>query len=166
MDPRLKTLAFLPPEERQDVRDATIEAALKLAEGVGAATVNDNQEHPATEQADLPEAKRVRLLDIFEDEVEEETQDIKDVIVAELGRYIAELKPESSTDILQWWKERAVLYPNLARVARYYLAIPASSTPAERVFSTCGNLVTKKRACIDEEMVDMVVFLNKNLKKL
>ena len=39
MDPRLKTLAFLPPEERQDVRDATIKVAFKLTEGVGTATV-------------------------------------------------------------------------------------------------------------------------------
>ena len=29
---------------------------------------------------------------IFKDEVEEETQDLKEVIIAELGRYMAELK--------------------------------------------------------------------------
>ena len=53
-----------------------------------------------------------------------------------------------------------------AQVARGILGIPATSTPAERIFSTAGLMVTKLRSCLKPSNVDAVVFLNKNLKSL
>ena len=45
------------------------------------------------------------------------------------------------------------------------LCIPATSTPSERVFSAAGNTVVKKRACLDSETVDELVFLHSSLSK-
>jgi hypothetical protein len=47
-------------------------------------------------------------------------------------------------DPLAWWKTQAETYPRLTALARNVLAIPATSTPAERVFSTAGNLIGPK----------------------
>ena len=45
-----------------------------------------------------------------------------------------------------------VKYLHISKVARKVLAAPASSTrPAEGVFSTAGNLVTKNRAALSRE---------------
>ena len=49
------------------------------------------------------------------------------------------------------------------RLAKKYLAITATSTPAERVFSVAGLIVSRLRASLSPEHVDMLVFLNKNM---
>lgn len=73
------------------------------------------------------------------------------------------LDPDSNA--LEWWKTNADSLPTLSRVARQLLCIPATSVPSERIFSTSGNIVTKKRASLKPDTcnVDMLVFLNKNL---
>ena len=40
---------------------------------------------------------------------------------------------------LEWWKEHAAQLPNLSRMARQYLAAPASSAAVERMFSRTGR---------------------------
>ena len=38
-------------------------------------------------------------------------------------------------DVMEWWSDNEEKFPNIAKLARKYLAIPASSAPSERVFS-------------------------------
>lgn len=64
---------------------------------------------------------------------------------------------------LQWWKENAARFPNLAVLAKSYLSVPATSTPSERLFSAAGNIVIKKRASLTSEHVDMLTFLHSNV---
>ena len=66
-------------------------------------------------------------------------------------------------DPLVWWKRNATRYPCLASLARKYLAIPATSVPAERACSLTGHLVNEKRASLLPETVNMS-FLGENLK--
>ena len=47
-------------------------------------------------------------------------------------------------------------------MAKKYLAIPATSTPSERVFSVAGIMVDKRHAALTPEMIDALVFLNKS----
>ncbi|ELT95740.1 hypothetical protein CAPTEDRAFT_140410 [Capitella teleta] len=53
-------------------------------------------------------------------------------------------------------------FPRIALLAKKYLAIPATSAPSERVFSTAGNIVTPKRSRLNPEKVNMLVFLAHN----
>ena len=53
-------------------------------------------------------------------------------------------------------------FSHLEPLARRYLAIPATSTPSERVFSVAGIVVDKRRSALTPEMIDALVFLNKN----
>jgi hypothetical protein len=64
---------------------------------------------------------------------------------SETTRYLAAPAADIDVDVLGWWKFHAGEYPCLARIARDYLAIPATSVPAERVFSGGADLVTKKQ---------------------
>jgi hypothetical protein len=50
-----------------------------------------------------------------------------------------------SSEVLEWWKFKASKYPNLARMARDYLAIPGTSTSSERLFSSGKHLITDTR---------------------
>ena len=47
----------------------------------------------------------------------------------------------------------------LALTARVALAVPATSAPSERIFSFAGLLVSKKRAQLRGDNVQMLVFL-------
>lgn len=71
----------------------------------------------------------------------------------ELERYLEAPTIGTDADILEWWKRNAGEYPCLARIARDYLAIPATSAPAERAFSCGADLVTDKRGSLSEETI-------------
>ena len=61
----------------------------------------------------------------------------------ELNLYCAEGRADKSTNILEWWRSHKTTYPNLARMARDYLCLPATSVPSERLFSR-GSLTIRK----------------------
>ncbi len=75
---------------------------------------------------------------------------------------MSEVLIDYNYDPLKWWKENENRYPLIAKLARQYLYIPASSASSERTFSTAGQIVTKKRNCLSAENVNLLVFLSRN----
>lgn len=67
-------------------------------------------------------------------------------------------------DPLEWWREKRHQYPHLAKLARKYLAVPATSAPSERVWSIAGNIKDKKRSCLKEKLLNELLFLHNNLQ--
>jgi len=61
-----------------------------------------------------------------------------------------------------WWLNKKNKYPILAKMARINLAIPATSTSSERLFSDAGNLLSAKRARINSELFQHIMFLKRN----
>ena len=53
-------------------------------------------------------------------------------------------------------------FPVLARLARRYLAIPATNASVERLFSDAGNVYSEKRKALDPDTASMVIFLYSN----
>jgi len=114
--------------------------------------------------------KSVSVLDMLlgsddEEELEDEDpgQDQReDAVRNELLVYFGEKPIPNDKNPLQWWKENETKFPTLAVVAKSYLAAPAISTPSERLFSAAGTIVSKKRASLTKEHVDMLTFLHSN----
>ncbi len=50
-----------------------------------------------------------------------------------------------NNDPLNWWHINEKRYSVLAVMAKYYLSIPATSSPSERVFSKAGSIENEKR---------------------
>jgi hypothetical protein len=67
---------------------------------------------------------------------------------------------------LEWWADRETKYPRLSVIAKRVLAVPATSVPSERIFSSAGLIVTKLRNRLSFEVVDQIIFLNKNKIKV
>jgi len=67
----------------------------------------------------------------------------------ELAQYFTD-KAARNCHALHWWEQNEFCFPNLAKVARSILCIPATSTPSERLFATAGLTVTKLRNCLNQ----------------
>ena len=81
----------------------------------------------------------------------------------ELERYLREPSIKEGEKCLLLWSRNIHNYPTLSKVAKRYLCIPATSIPAERVFSTAGLIINEKRSSLLPQNADMLIFLNKNL---
>ena len=73
-------------------------------------------------------------------------------------------KEKEKPNRLKWWKTKQDTFPIISKLARRYLAVPASSVPSERVFSVAGTIVNKKRSRLTPSHVATLIFLNKNWK--
>ena len=69
-------------------------------------------------------------------------------LAKELGLYLG-LPPIDNEDCpLRWWKLNGETFPLLAKLAKYYLCIQATSCASERAFSLAGTIVSCKRTCL------------------
>ena len=66
-------------------------------------------------------------------------------------------------DPLHWWNQHKHLFPVLSKLARKYLAIPATSASCELIFSDGTNTVTPKRNQLSADMIHHQVFLHENM---
>ena len=66
--------------------------------------------------------------------------------------------------VLVWWKATSNKYPNLSKMARDYLAIPATSTSSERLFSSGKHLITDSRNSLSPATIQACECLKSWLK--
>jgi hypothetical protein len=66
-------------------------------------------------------------------------------------------------DELEWWKRNQLKYPYLARLACFYLAVPATSAPSERISSRASRILTLKRANLKPKVAQRIMFVKENL---
>jgi len=87
-----------------------------------------------------------------------------DTASSELDRYLVQDDPAANEaeSALDWWRRNAVTFPKCARLARKYLAIPATSAQSERLFSATCRLISKMRSRLLPQKADCMIFLNKN----
>ena len=102
-----------------------------------------------------PPKKKVKFL---ADEVDEGGE-LPATVIDEFEKYLDEkaLKPDDNP--LLWWKVKKEIYPNVAKLARKYLCVQGSSTPAERVMSEMGNVLTKKRLNLTDDLFSKIMYL-------
>ena len=88
----------------------------------------------------------------FDDElfcVVEKSNELED----EIARYLQQDVEPKETKILAYWLCRQQTFPSLARMARCYLGVPATSAPSERVFSKGRHITTWDRASLEPRTV-------------
>ncbi len=150
VDPHYHQLKFLSIGQCSVIRDS-----LRMnVEKMNSQLSQDNENEPPTPK----KKKETALSFLLGEQQEDATED-------EIDRFLREpiLSPEVTT--LEWWRKNAERFPTLACVAKRHLCIPATSVPAERVFSTAGLIINHKRSSLLPENADMLIFLNKNLPK-
>lgn len=78
----------------------------------------------------------------------------------EIERYFSRPMAAGVVEPLEWWRHNKKKYPVMAKLARKYLAIPASSVASERMFSFAGGVCTDKRNRLSDDAVSDIVFCN------
>lgn len=181
LDPRSKHLAQIPPQSREGFW-----SALKVA-------AQDELERMRNEQllgasvsldVDAPNVERPAELEFSDDDdlfpVEVSDPEVTDSL--DVDTEIAEYKkmpgqdsgsprfrPDKDANPLDWWKYVSQVQqklPILSRVARRYLAIPASSAAAERLFFYTGERVSKKSTSLGDDMLLYLTLIAKCRKFL
>ena len=87
----------------------------------------------------------------------------KKKVQCEIATYLKVPKLDTESDPLEWWKRNESVYPGLAKVAKKYLVVPATSAPSERLFSKSGKVVNELRASLKPDKVEMLTFLARNI---
>ncbi len=67
-------------------------------------------------------------------------------------------------DPLQRWKRKQDQFLILAKLARVYLAVPATSAPSERVFSKANHIISKTRCRLDPAKAGRMIWLSSMTK--
>ena len=150
LDPRFKQLKFL---ENNNFRQTVIDHVKELCKQINVSDTND----PET----LMKKHNLTAMDmLLDDDSESDTSGDDD----EFQRYVSEEQINYNLSANSWWKEHKKIYPTISQLAKRYLAVPATSTASERVFSSAGNIVRPSRNCLGSEMVSALVFLHQNKK--
>ncbi|XP_041468262.1 E3 SUMO-protein ligase ZBED1-like [Lytechinus variegatus] len=156
LDPRHKRMSFVADSTREAVISAIREELPPPVPKRRRADGRD-EDQPSTSALDFLLTGTKEAAD---DRGEEEAE-----VVDEVDAYLQRPAPPRATDPLLWWRDNEDAHPRVAQLAKKYLTLPATSVPSERVFSSAGNIVNKKRSCLEPENVDMLVFLKGNLKE-
>ena len=153
LDPRYKTLRCLSPEEKEQTW-TVIEEKLFVA---AASDTHDEQPSVSHIEDDSdtvcePSHKRIRLMDSDSD-----TDEAAESTAEEFARFKAEKKLSDGENPLMWWKTNEHRFPRLSQLAKNVLCVPATSVPSEKLFSSAGYIVNKRRASLDPQTVNMLV---------
>ena len=125
-------------------------------------TNNNNAPGPSNEDLSLSPTAKLRL----EMDAIEPPNVTTSKIRAEMEVFEKiDIAPKSS-DVLKWWKNQERSLPLLSKFAKKILAIPASSSKSERVFSTGGNFVTAKRTRLNPSKVQSLIVIKENKKQV
>jgi hypothetical protein len=171
LDPRFKTLYFVEdPTRRENLLQKAVSLVVTLSVEVGDnAVVPAGPASPALER--LQGYARLLGEGLF-GPPRPASQPL--TIEDEMRSYHAQecfplFEDEGSvglSDPLVWWKTHNHRYPRLARLARQFLCIPATSVPSERVFSKTGWLVSKRRTSLSHGSVCNLSFIAMNYHHL
>lgn len=171
LDPRFHRLVHLKEEQqRRQVQVAILEEMKKqvvnvaLAGGTGseAAAGQPRDQQPAENLKNALSAMGCLFGDTYC--TDSPDQDINLLLQKEMLMYEQESPIPAQQNPLMWWKTLGSgRYPHIAQMAKKYLSIPGSSVRSERVFSSAGNIVNKKRSALAPSNVDYLVFLANNL---
>ncbi|VDI74004.1 Hypothetical predicted protein [Mytilus galloprovincialis] len=87
-------------------------------------------------------------------------------VSSEMDDYLSDNCIDMSKDPLLYWHSNCQRLPRLAKLAVQYLAIPATSAPVERLFSTAGKTFRPERCRLADGTFEKLMMVKCNGKML
>jgi len=100
-------------------------------------------------------------------EVRLESRQELERFISSPGLYMVKEDNENELeDPFAWWALKKTNFPNVWRLAKFYLGIPATSVNSERCFSFSNRLLSASRTCIQANTAEETFFVHRNLDLL
>ncbi|XP_062505685.1 E3 SUMO-protein ligase ZBED1-like [Corticium candelabrum] len=168
LDPRFKSLPFMSEDNRKKLHTFVLEEAIDHYESLNSDTEPAASEEKNEDQLPLPKKHKSELGqllgDMFTNLSQAKQVTSRDKAENVLQKYLDEPCLNIDENALKWWEQNSSRFPAISKIAQRLLCIPATSTPAERLFSTAGNIISSKRANLDPHNASMLCFLAENLQ--
>ena len=159
LDPRFKSLDFVLSEQKIMTEQHLHQLFKQEKE-----KQNKASNTPNTSETDVSNNSRSRKRKTLMERL------AKDSVAAapdnEVSEYLQMHEIPIKSDPLIWWNEKKDKFPILSNLAQKYLAVSATSTASERLFSDAGNLLTNKRTCMKPKLFKKIMFLKRNASML
>lgn len=175
VDPRFKTtyiqkerVDYIKTRAAAELEKLAAEQQAVLHPSAAPVAIAIDQDEPVV-VPEVPAKKQKRSLSSYFKKAATPTQAVapqssREYAEMELNQYLQSyVEDGSDTDPLDWWMKHEKRFPLVAKLARKYLCIPATSSPSERAFSKSGTIVTCHRASLKPTRVNQLVFLALNL---
>lgn len=167
LDVRFKHLGFRNKDNVEAVKKQLL-TEMQNVESSTSLTVVGPTSVPSSQTPALASGSSTTKRGIWEDFdmhvlLDQHDQSAATDVLYEMYQYLEEKTIPRDKDPLLWWQKHEHSFPALSKLAEKYLAIVATSVPAERIFSNAGKAVNKKRNRLEGKTVNMLLFLNKNL---
>ncbi|CAF1059300.1 unnamed protein product, partial [Didymodactylos carnosus] len=156
LHPITKNLSQLSPTERKqvhvDVKNLLQEFGSSTEQEILSTTTKTNtfaskhkrRKTEITQEDIMAEfANENQDVDDSDDEKDETEQFLK-----------TKMKYTNEDTLLGWWKKHSLIYPQLSILAQTLFGVPSSSATAERVFSSSGRILEKRRQSLNGDTVD------------
>lgn len=156
LDPRHKLESFDKTPWGKSLKDASyklFEEILRTDYNEDNLQESSNNEEPVDSNSDSDEEYNKQMKLLYGSRKKEEWR-------TELSNYLSIERASMDEDILEWWSTNAKSFPRLARMARDYLAICASSVPSERLFSKAGLIIRKHRSRLSNKNAEYLLCMN------
>ena len=108
----------------------------------------------------MPSRLQKREVSVSFDSVIVTGLEASDLKQTDLARYVAAAIPGLETNPQEWWRGNQLSHPHLSQLARRFLAVPATSVPSERMFSSAGSFASKHRTHLDADNLEREVLLH------
>ena len=164
LDPRLKGVHLEQTGKLESTIKAIERHIAKFGED-GNDEANDvSEEEDDNENMTLtPTAKLLQKKDSNSNTLESSSQTVKSA-QSEIGDYLKLKACPPDFPILSWWKSQTENLPKLSALACMFLAVPASSSASERLFSICGLFDSSRRGKMRLESLETLTLLKTNCK--
>ncbi len=114
---------------------------------------NQNESQKSSSESSKPKKQKIPLSEEFFYESEEVMEDVvnEDMFEKEIDMYTNSMYTNSKVinpkepDLLKFWFDSSLIYPNIAEVAKKVLALPATQFESERNFSMSGRTLESRR---------------------
>lgn len=167
LDPRYKLFAFSSSQAQNIIKEHVKKlATAEYNKERQMTTAPVNHERPSTSNSEVDEDAELSVTSFLKTVLQKAQPPgtATSSAIIEVQRYLEERTIDITEDPLSWWRVKQHAYPILAKLARKYLCMVASSVPCERVFSKTGDIVNEKRTRLKPSKVMQLIFLNANQK--
>ena len=127
LDPRHKLTTLPSSVTRQNVEDKVRAVFTRYTQATSTTELSTSTPQPAPSSASKTGSLMSAIL--------KKTQtNATSTQIDELNQYLYSAVEQAEVDPLKWWEDYKKIYPNLAQMAKDYLAIPATAVPSLQLF--------------------------------